>query len=174
MKNKYEAAAAALVRLLRRLAMRIEGRNWREQHARRREAVGTALYSSLRDLVAESVPADRREWVRDPVVLEGPVGANYFPVPSGGLPRFDFIVPEVPLYVVVGGPCTASYEDASACGFDRAGWEAERADLDVVETLVPRLTQPGHAAQPRLLVLRWDEPSTHQHIYRKLHEAILG
>jgi hypothetical protein len=95
---------------------------------------------------------------------------NYFQLPSGELPKYDFALPEIPLYVVVGNILSADWEQARQRGITRENWENYQLDLSAIEETTPTLSTIGKAAAPKIIVLRWNDPINHLTLAEKLQE----
>lgn len=125
--------------------------------------------ASVRSFFHESLPALDQRFVGK-TIIEGGI-YNYFELPGGDLPKFDFVLPEIPLYVYVGGVESASWEEARTRGVKRLDWDRAQADLDALQTYMQRMATIGQAVPPKILILRWGDSVNHHSLYRKLLET---
>lgn len=82
---------------------------------------------------------------------------NYFELPSGGWSRFDLVIPEVHIYVVVGSIGTATWEEARLRGMSRGDWEIAQADKAAYETEIEALPVYPGTSRPLLLFISWGD-----------------
>lgn len=84
---------------------------------------------------------------------------NYFPLSDGKGPRFDFVLPQIALFVFICGPeHTPKWEDAKEYGLKYEDWLRARQDLDILKTNFPRLTVEGPPSRrARLWIIEWDD-----------------
>ena len=97
---------------------------------------------------------------------------NYFELPSGDLPYYDFVLPELPLYVCVPGVVSASWEEARERGIPREMWETAQLDLAAIESGTINLATLGLAAEPRFFLIRWGDPINHLVLAERLEELL--
>lgn len=92
----------------------------------------------------------------DQAVIEGGV-YNFFQVPSGGWSKFDLVVPERQLYVVVGGIGTASWDEARQRGVSRGEWELAQEDAHTYKLELDAFPVAPGTPKPFLLFISWGE-----------------
>lgn len=84
---------------------------------------------------------------------------NYFTLPSGDWPHYDFVVPQLSLYVCVPGVQSGDWPEARARGVSRSWWEASQLDLQALQELTSTVEYGGDVQTiPRLLILPWNVP----------------
>lgn len=121
-----------------------------EEYDRRLECIRSVFYNFL--------PSVDEKWQGKAIFSMQEV--NYFPLPSGKMPSYDIVVPEFPLYVVVGNISSADWPTAKLYGISRADWESTQADLAFLEKATKELATIGQATKPIVLVIRWNDPVT--------------
>ncbi len=126
--------------------------------------------ASVRAFFHTTLPAIQEKETGWSIIEDGKF--NYFELPSGDLPHYDFVLPEIPLYVVVPGIVSASWSEARERGITRDQWEAAQADLAALQHLTPTLATIGLAAEPRLLLIKWDDPVNHLVLADRLQELM--
>ncbi len=119
----------------------------------------------------EILPNIDEKWADKAIIESGKF--NYFTLPSGELPKFEFALPEIPLYVVIGDIRSANWEQASARGVSREQWESYQHDLSYIEAVTPTLATIGLAASPKLLLIRWNDAINHFTIAEKLQDITI-
>ena len=135
--------------------------SFEEELKARKESVSNFLHESLPVL---------NENYENLVVLEGAKGvkANYGLI-MGRKPEYDFIMPEIPLYLCVRGPASADWSTAQTFGITRDEWEQEQAYIDGLISFSEILRDEKRRA--RLIVFRWGDPVNHLSLL-KIFEAI--
>lgn len=119
----------------------------------------------LRTLFHQTLPTLDEKW-QGKAIIEGGT-FNYFVLPSGSLPKYDFSLPEIPLYVIVGDIRSANWDFANRRGISREEWEAYHADLDFLERSTLDLATIGKTTSPRIVIIKWDEPINHLRLSQK-------
>lgn len=132
--------------------------SWKELEARK-ENVSLFLH--------ETLPALNTSFA-ELTIMEGDLKINYGEI-MGKLPEYDFVMPEVPLYLCVRGPASASWEVAQTYGITRSEWEDEQGYLDGMVTLNQRVRDDKRKAH--LVIFRWEDPVNHLSLL-KIFEAI--
>lgn len=128
----------------------------------RTEAVGKFVYETL-----PSVDEDYGE----KVVIEGGT-YNYFQLPSGAYSRFDFVLPELHIYIVVAGLGSASWEEARSRGVSRSEWEAAQGDLNAYETEMDLLPVAPGTKRPALLLVKWGDSVSQSSLHARLTKLL--
>lgn len=95
---------------------------------------------------------------------------NYFFLPSGEIPRFQFVLPRYALYICVLDHTGANWEEARAYGVPREQWEVVQEDVKFIEENVPLLGTAGIPILPKVLVLRWEDPLGPSSLTRRVRE----
>ena len=111
------------------------------EYANRLEALGQFLHVTMREL-------DSEHFHEHLVILEGEVGINYFNLPSGDIPRFNYVIFEQHLYFHVADIRGAPWEEARARGVSRPDWELYQEDLASIEKEVPELPYTQGTIRP--------------------------
>lgn len=88
------------------------------------------------------------------------------------LPKFDIVVPEIPLYVCVPDVSSASWEEARTRGVARPVWEAQQGLLHLLEEAVPNIPTVDPKLSPKILVVRWSESVNHHALHKRVMEII--
>jgi hypothetical protein len=107
---------------------------------------------SVKSVFYEFLPTVEEKW-QGKAIFEMR-DANYFSLPSGKLPSYHVVVPEIPLYVVVGNISSADWPTAQRYGISRQEWEAEQADLFYIERATQELATIGLSTKPIVLICR--------------------
>jgi hypothetical protein len=150
-----------LISIFHRFAEKLSTEFNAEEHEKR--------LSQLRILFHEILPKIDEKWEGKAIIEGGRF--NYFTLPSGQLPKYDFALPEIPLYVIVANIASADWEQAKLRGVGREQWEQYNYELSFVEEATPKLATIGLAAVPRIIVIRWNDPINHFSIAEKLQEV---
>lgn len=150
--------------LLQRALGRILGTYNATEHENRLELVGRFVY--------EFLPALEERFAGKLVVEGGRF--NYFELPSGDLPRFDFVIPQEHLYVVVGDIRSASWDEARLRGISRPDWEAYQADFSEIVVQTPKLPALPNTPRPRLLFIGWNDACSGPALAARLRKAYKG
>lgn len=129
-----------------------------------------ARLASVRDFFHATLPTLDEKWEGKAIIEGG--SFNYFELPSGNLPKYDFVLPELPLYVCVLGVVSANWQEARERGIPRDLWEAAQLDIGYIQQGTRDLATLGLAAEPRLLVIRWDDSVNHLMLAERLEELI--
>lgn len=135
-------------------------------------ADNTSEYNQRLDIVRsffhETLPHLDEKWMGKAIIEGGKF--NYFQLPNGELPKYDFAMPEIPLYVVVSDISSADWSQARERGITRDAWEQSQENLTYLEQLTPSLATIGMAAQPRILIIRWNDPINNFKLAERLQE----
>lgn len=126
--------------------------------------------SLVRTFFHETLPTLDEQWAGK-AIIEG-ASFNYFLLPNNTLPSYDFVLPEIPLYVLVPGICSASWEFAQRMGITRSQWEEEQYHLAFIEASTHQLATIGKAAAPKIIIIKWEEPINNISLIEKLQETI--
>lgn len=116
----------------------------------------------------EIMPSIDEKWSGKAIIEGGKF--NYFQLPSGSLPKYDFVVPEIPLYVVVANISSSDWEQARQRGISRDIWEKEQLDLSFIQKTTSELATIGLAAAPKIIVIKWNDPINYLTLAEKLQE----
>jgi len=154
---------------LRKLAVLVEKRNWKKKYSERVQAVGSALYEILDGLRA-NMNEEQRAVLGNPLVIEGG-RFNYMQV-KDGLPRFDYVVPDLLLYIIIGDPRTGTRDDAILHGFTEKEWEDAYSDMAVINVMIPKLARAGAPGAPKCLIFKWCDAVSYETAFKKIGEAI--
>lgn len=95
---------------------------------------------------------------------------NYFTLPSGEIPQFQFVLPRFALYICVLDYKGANWEEARTYGVSREAWEAVQEDVKCIEENIPLLGTAGLPMRPKILVLRWEDPLGPTSLTRRVRE----
>lgn len=114
----------------------------------------------------EILPTIDEKWAGKAIIEGGKF--NYFQLPSGNLPKYDFALPEIPLYVIVAGVISSDWEQARQRGILREAWEQYQYDLTFIEQATPQLATIGMAAVPRIIIIKWNDPINHYSLAEKV------
>lgn len=126
--------------------------------------------ATVRSFFHQTLPTFDEKWEGKAIIEDGRF--NYFELPSGDLPKYDFVLPEIPLYVVVPGLVSASWPEARDRGIPREKWEAAQLDMVALIKGTAELATIGSAAAPKLLIIKWDDPINHFVLAERLEELI--
>ena len=114
---------------------------------------------SVRQFLHETFPVLFSQ-IPNPIILESDsfISVNY-PLESGFIPHFNFILSEYPLYICIRGPESSSWSDAKSLGITRIKWEREQAYQASLHFMISnmRLT----TSSVKLIILNWEDPVNH-------------
>lgn len=127
--------------------------------------------NTVRAFFHEFMPYSDPNWGENKTIIENGI-YNYFILPSGNLPKFDFVFPEIPLYIVLGDISSASWPLAHSLGISRDVWEATQEDLKYIETTLPSLASYAAITKIHYLIIRWEEPITPLVLTERVQRAI--
>lgn len=97
---------------------------------------------------------------------------NFFYLPSGEFPRYHFVIPEIPLYIVVSGLESADWSQARSRGITREKWETSVLDLEFLDQKTNSLATIETARKPKILIIRWNDPISHLSLADRIQELI--
>lgn len=97
---------------------------------------------------------------------------SYFVLPSGDLPQYDFVIPNIPLYVCTPGLVSASWKIAQSRGITRDQWEIAQADLVTIENNTRALNALNPKVKPILVVIRWEDPISKEALTKRFKDAL--
>jgi len=118
------------------------------EHALRLAAIRQFIYYELPLFINQEVTS----------VIEGGK-YNYFTLPSGDLPRYDFVLPQLGLYVYVPNVTSADWEEARQRGISRDLWEYAQQDIDMMRESMDKIEFQGeYPLPPRLVIIPWTMP----------------
>jgi hypothetical protein len=166
-----------LKQFLIKLVYFCESKNVLTEKQRRIDVVGDCIYNDLPLLVLNTkqnkvaVFNQIENTVENLNVIEGGK-FNYFEISNNNIPKFDFVCPEIPLYVVVGGPETASKQTALNLGISNEHWERASLDIETIKKCLPLCGTLGIATKPKLVIFNWDDPVNKASVVSKLEEAL--
>lgn len=127
-------------------------------------------YDAVKLFIHEYLPFINEEW-QGKAIIEGGI-YNYFELPDGSLPKYDFVLPEIPLYVVVSNIMSAQWLEAKSRGIKRADWEAYQRNLTAIEAQTPNLSTLNQAIRPIVLIIRWEEPVNSLHLAQRIENSL--
>lgn len=102
----------------------------------------------------------------------GRVECNYFELPSGEFPAFDFVLPTLGLYICVPGIVSAPWQEARLWGVKRLEWEAAQSNLQSLQQMMSEVYTEGDAPRPRLLIIDWETPTNYVKLATAVREAL--
>ena len=143
---------------------------------KRTDIVGDIIYTTVPELYAHSKSKRiethpiQEEGNQNLLVIEGG-SFNYFQFNDGSLPKFAFVCPQIPLYVYIGGPASASLELALSLGVSKEHWSTESGNISAIEGIIPRLGSEGKFKEPKLLVFRWNDACTKETVLKRFQEV---
>jgi hypothetical protein len=153
---------------VRRWLIRKTSSRTQQEHEKKILTVGGVIYEHLIPIL-QSIGHPAGAQHDSLVTIEG--GAvNYFAFKDGSLPRFDFMCPQVHLYVYIGSPLTSSLPYALDLGYTVEEWESAHEKLTYIQSALPVLTQVGTASEVKVLTLSWEEPCSTAYIVAKLQK----
>ena len=169
-----------LINFLLNIVYKLEKGDLATQFKERHDLIGNTIYRHLPALF--SVLIDRRnqmyEQEEEPIIPDLNIiedgSFNYFELPSKKLPKFDFVCPQIPLYVYIGGPETASFDVARKYGYTKSQWDSAQADLEAMKIGIPNLANEGKAIAPKLVIFTWEDTCSDIAIIRAINEALNG
>lgn len=144
------------------LTQRLTKKELEQEYLERLTAVGELLY--------ETLPNTDEKWQGKTIIEEGRY--NYFVLPSGKLPKYSFVMPEIPLYVIVGTIESADWALARMKGVSRKRWEQYQEELSVIRQITPTLATIGKAVAPKIVILTWNDPYTQASLLESFQEAL--
>lgn len=98
---------------------------------------------------------------------------NLFQLPSGDIPRFDFVCPSLSLYIFVPNITSTDWEEARLRGIPRITWELAQADIQAVEDHVQYINNQSTEVQPaRLIVIRWTDAINKLSMLRRFKKVL--
>jgi len=154
---------------LRRLVLRFLNFLLRAIYRREVRQIAKERYANVAEFVYKVLP-ERHPEVQEMTVIEGG-RFNYFPLQDGSAPKFDFVITQIPLFVVIGDVASASrWEDAKGFGVDWHEWEAAQANLALIEQGVHALRTDNYGSKVHLLLIRWDDPTAPEALYKRFLE----
>lgn len=126
----------------------------------------TSRISLIEAFFDQILPSINEDWQGRTIIKDGTF--NYFELPSGKLPKYHFVVPQIPLYVVIGDISSSSWEEARLRGISREKWEDTQLDLKSIEKNTKSLSTLGTTSTPKVLIIRWNEPINHYSLIEKI------
>ncbi len=124
----------------------------------------------VRDFLHHTLPVIESKYAEAAIIEHGKY--NYYVLPSGGLPLFDFVLPEHLLYVVVGDLRSAVWEEARVRGVSRADWEAYQGDLAYTEEYLQKMAVPTNPNPVVPVIVRWGDSTNAFALKRHLDAAV--
>lgn len=125
-------------------------------YRKQRAKIEVARQEALATFIHETLPAKVDSFVGRLVVSNGTF--NYFVLPTGELPHFDYAFLELPMYVVLLTPENSEWEVAQKYGISRLVWEAARKKRAAVKEGVMDMPMAERPIQPLFWELAWDLP----------------
>ncbi len=148
-----------LINLCRRLLGFLEAKNNNTEYMDRVDCILQLFHITL--------PNIDEAWTNITIIGNDPE-LNYFMLPSGKLPKYTVIVPEIPLYVIVFDIRSANWEQARDRGISRVEWETYQADMDSLITNTLNLSTKGFTTPPQVLPIKWNDTVNHITLAQKL------
>lgn len=157
LKNRFESFLFTLANKFIRQKVNIA-----DVQTRRFELIDTFV----REIIPDALELD------SPTVLHSKdkISANYFLI-GDKYPEYDYIIPEVPLYIVIGGISSATWEQAQLY-ISREEWDNSNEYLDQLDIQTKLLATNGLTKKPLIMIIKWDEPITNLYLLGKLRKII--
>lgn len=140
------------ISILQKILNRLQIKLNKEEQLSRKARFGQFLHET------EILEADSFKLVLKEKVIIEDGKFNFFLLPNGELPVFDFAIPEILLYILIPGIESAEWSIASTRGISRSDWEAAQSTLSYIEDSLERMVSDEVKRVPRVLILRWHEP----------------
>ena len=153
-----------LLKFLRKLLGKLEAKDNNQEYLDRIQAI--------KRLFHEILPTQHEFWCNKAIIANNPE-INYFVLPSGNLPTYTIILPEIPLYVAVFDIRSADWNQARDRGVSRKEWEEYQLDMDALIIGTQNLDMIGFAVQPRILSIKWNDSINPVLLSDKLEECIV-
>lgn len=134
------------------------------EHALRLGEVRKFIYNDLPQILGYS----------DLAVIEGGK-FNYFRLPSGDLPRYDFVCPQLALYVYVPNVTSAVWAEARLRGVTRDLWEYAQQDIAAMTEEMKNIEFQGEfPIPPKLVMIPWNESINKLSLAQHFRRALLS
>lgn len=159
-----------LIKLLRKWLSGLLKTEWEAEHKKRIEIIGSVLYKNAGDLLNYGKGEDD---IHHTVQVIESASFNYFSFNDLSIPRFDFVLSNTPLYIIVGTPFNSSKETAINYGCTEEQWAENVNKLAIIETALPKLEQINLPAAAKFLFFDWNEPISEEIVYLKLVETLV-
>jgi hypothetical protein len=123
-----------------------------------------ARKAHVRQFLHEILP-EISEQFRSSLMIEDGI-YNYFVLDSTkSLPKFDFVLPEHNIYVIVGDIRSASWEEARSRGVSRQDWENYHSDLLQINRILPNMVSSGDPKPIFVHIIRWTDSISSEYLY---------
>jgi hypothetical protein len=117
------------------------------------------------------LPEKDEFWNNKAIIKDGIY--NYFFLPDETLPKIHFVLPEIPLFVYIGGIETASWPEAARNGVSRPVWEYHQGLLTIYQEYLGSLVTSESTRAPRVLIIDWDTSTNCFELYKTI-KALYG
>jgi hypothetical protein len=154
--------------MFRNSALKLENKDWKKEYEQRKLIVESTIHAHTIEIFNS---IQNKYILTDFLVIKDGL-YSYFEFNDKSLPKFDFVIADLFLYIIVGDPRSGSLEQANSCGFSQKEWKEEQSRLETIKLLIPKLTQPQNTKPLKLIILTWDDAITQQTIYSKILEAL--
>lgn len=151
-----------LTNSLKRMLSKLYRKQREEEHQKR--------LTMVREFLHETFPLLNEQFANTSIIEGGLY--NYFILPSQNLPKYDFVLPEIPLFIVIPGPESASWLEAKEWGIPKEVWDSTQLDLGCIELNTPALATISKASMPKLLIIRWQESINHLTLAQRIESLI--
>lgn len=131
--------------------------------------MGNVLYKNAADLLNYGREVDDHQSIQ---VIES-ASFNYFSFKDSTIPKFDFVLSNTPLYIIVGTPFNSSKSTAINYGITEEEWAENINKIAIIKTALPKLEQINLPAAAKFLFLDWDNPVSEEIVYLKLVDMLV-
>lgn len=138
-----------ILRILKRLMVWLTSKQRAETEEARKEAVA--------QFVHETLPSRDEAFVDRLIVENGTF--NYFVLPSGKLPTFNYVMPELPLFIIILTPENSEWEVAEQYGVTKEVWEKAVAEKAALKQGVMDMPMSERPIPPLFWELAWNVPT---------------
>lgn len=124
---------------------------------KQRTVIEAERKAAVAQFVHETLPS-RDEGFVDRLIVENGT-FNYFVLPSGELPTFNYVMPELPLFIVLLTPENSEWEIAEQYGVTKERWEECRAEKAALKQGVMDMPMAERPIPPLFWELAWNVPT---------------
>lgn len=122
-----------------------------------------ARHAAVEEFLHTVLPLKHPQYASQ-LIIKGGV-FNYFVLPNDQLPRFDFALPEVPLFVTILSPYNSSWEVAEKYGVGRKSWETAMEQRGATREGVLEMPMAERPIEPLFWELDWNTPVDQSSLY---------
>ncbi len=140
-----------------------------EKNKAKIEETTLARKIQIRKYIFEVMPTIIPGWERNAIATDSKW--NYFPLKNGEMPKFDYFIPNLPLYICILGPESASWEEAKILGVSKEQWETQQENIEILLDCLPKLATNGISTLPQLVIIKWDDPIDNWSLHKRLRIA---